>query len=134
MPLPAQPSAHAAPDPPTRWMAGLQAAIVCGIPTQLMLAAVLTPDQSPILPLEISMVLAALAGWVAWRRSRIAFGALGGFAILLVALTLHILVGDIDASTGARELVPDVLILGAGIALVANAVRALRRTPVAAIA
>jgi membrane protease YdiL (CAAX protease family) len=43
LPLPAQPSADAAPDPPTRWMAGLQAAIVCGIPTQLVLAAVLAP-------------------------------------------------------------------------------------------
>ncbi|HWB29005.1 MAG TPA: CPBP family intramembrane glutamic endopeptidase, partial [Vicinamibacterales bacterium] len=41
LPMPAQPPADAAPGLPTRWMAGLQAAIVCGIPTQLAISAVL---------------------------------------------------------------------------------------------
>ncbi len=41
LPLPAQPPADAAPGPPPRWIAGLQAAMVCGIPTQLTIATVL---------------------------------------------------------------------------------------------
>jgi hypothetical protein len=77
----------------------------------LALAAGLTPDQSPILPIEISIVLALLAGWVGLRSSRAAFAAVAVFTLLLTVLSIHILVGDLDASTGARELVPDVIVL-----------------------
>jgi hypothetical protein len=89
----------------------------------LVVAAALTPDQSPILPIEISVVLLALGGWVALRRSRPAYVVLGGFAVLLTALTVHIVLGDLG-DKGPRELVPDFLILGACLALDATALRA----------
>ena len=88
----------------------------------LVLAAALTPDQSPILPIEISVVLLALTGWVALRRSRPAYVVLGGFAVLLTALTVHILVGDLG-DKGAREVVPDVLVLASALATAVTTLR-----------
>ena len=76
----------------------------------LITAAVLTPGQSPILPIEISVVLIGLTAWFALRGSRLSLGAVTVFAALLVLLSLHILTGD-AGSSGAREIVPDVLIL-----------------------
>ena len=76
----------------------------------LVAAALITPEQSPILPIEISVVLAALGTWFALRGSRISLGALTVFAALLILLTVHIITGDVGSS-GAREVVPDFLIL-----------------------
>ncbi len=76
----------------------------------LVTAAMLTPQQSPILPIEISVVFGALGVWFAVRGSRIALGVLTAFATLLVLLAVHILTGDLGSS-GAREVVPDFLIL-----------------------
>jgi hypothetical protein len=88
----------------------------------LLLAAALAPDQSPILPIEISVVLLVLAGWVALRRSRPAAVVLGCFAVLLTALAVHIVAGDLG-DKGARELVPDFLVLGAALSTVVSAGR-----------
>lgn len=76
----------------------------------LLTAAALTPEQSPILPIEISVVLAVLGIWMAVRRSRVAAGVCAVASLGLVALTVHILLGDLGSS-GPRELVPDVLLL-----------------------
>jgi hypothetical protein len=88
----------------------------------LMLAAALTPEQSPILPIEISVVLAALTAWAVLRGSRLSHVVLAVFGLLLTALTVHILAGDLGEK-GARELVPDVLILGASVAVAFSSVR-----------
>lgn len=93
----------------------------------LVLAAALTPDQSPILPIELCVVLCGIAAWVAWRPRRPALATAAVFAALLAALSVHILVGDLDAGTGARELVPDVLVLGSAVAVVVTAGRRVLR-------
>lgn len=89
----------------------------------LALAAALTPSQSPILPIEICVVLLALGGWVALRRSRPSYAVLGCFSVLLVALTVHITAGDLG-DKGPRELVPDFLILATSVAMVVSTARA----------
>lgn len=76
----------------------------------LLLAAALTPEQSPILPLELSVVLVGLVAWVLARRSRAAAVTAAVLTGLFVLLTVHILVGDLGEK-GPRELVPDVLLL-----------------------
>jgi hypothetical protein len=88
----------------------------------LALAAALTPDQSPILPIEISVVLGALTAWAVLRGSRLSRVVLAAFALLLTALSIHIFAGDVGEK-GARELVPDVLVLTASVAVVLSSVR-----------
>ncbi|MGZ4627121.1 MAG: hypothetical protein ACXV3S_12675, partial [Kineosporiaceae bacterium] len=61
-----------------------------------------------MLPIEISVVLAVLGAWLLIRRSRAAAGTCA-VANLALALTVHILLGDLGSS-GPRELVPDVLL------------------------
>ncbi len=107
----------------TRPVLAAVAACVAG----LVLAAALTPEQSPILPIEVCVVLAALGTWVWFRGSRPSYAAVAAAGVLLTALTVHILTGDVAGSTGARELVPDVVVLAATLALVATAGRALLR-------
>lgn len=91
----------------------------------LVLAALLTPEQSPILPIELSVVLAAIGAWCGLRGSRAAFTTAAVFTLLLALLSAHILLGDLGEK-GARELVPDVLILAASIATCAVAGVAVR--------
>lgn len=76
----------------------------------LMLAAALTPDQNPALPIELSVLLAGLGAWVLVRRSRASSITCTIFTALMLLLTVHILVGDMG-DKGPRELVPDVLLL-----------------------
>jgi hypothetical protein len=95
----------------------------------LVLAAALTPDQSPILPIELIVVLVALGTWAALRPHRPAMVTLSVFGALLTVLTIHILTGDLSASKGARELVPDVVVLASALAVTGTAGRAaFRRT------
>ncbi len=94
--------------------------------TFLATAALLTPEQSPILPIEISVVLAALGAWFALRGSRISLGVLTAFAALLVLLTVHIITGDVGSS-GAREVVPDFLILFSSVFVAGRGARGLAR-------
>lgn len=95
----------------------------------LVLAAALTPEQSPILPIELIIVLAALGTWAALRPHRPAMITLSVFGGLLTVLCIHILAGDISASKSAQELVPDVVVLVSALAITATAGRAgLRRT------
>ncbi|HEX6514497.1 MAG TPA: hypothetical protein VF049_02915 [Nocardioidaceae bacterium] len=93
-------------------------------------AALLTPDQNPILPIELSAVLVLLAGWFGLRKSRAALVAITVFCTLLVLLSAHIITGDLGSS-GANELVPDFLILGSGLFVVVSGVAALRRLTLA---
>ena len=86
----------------------------------LMSAAALTPDQNPALPIELSVLLAGLAGWVLARRSRAAAITCTIFTALMLLLTVHILVGDVG-DKGPREIVPDVLLLISFAASVATA-------------
>lgn len=76
----------------------------------LMTAAALTPEQNPALPIELSVLLAALGAWVLVRRSRAAAVTCTVFTTLMLLLTVHILIGDVGEK-GARELVPDTLLL-----------------------
>jgi hypothetical protein len=94
----------------------------------LAAAALLTPEQSPILPIEISVVLAALGAWFGLRGSRTSLAVLTVFATLLVLLTVHI-TGDVGSS-GARELVPDFLILISSGFVAGRGVLGLVRKPV----
>ncbi len=102
-------------------LAGAAATVVL-----LVTAALLTPDQSPILPIEISLVLLALTAWFAVRGSRLSLGAVTVFAALLVLLSLHILTGDVGSS-GVREIVPDVLILASTVFVAARGALGLAR-------
>lgn len=98
----------------------------------LILAAALTPEQNPALPIELSVLLAGLAIWVLTRRSRAAAVTCTVFTALVLLLTVHILIGDIG-NKGARELVPDTLLLISFAASVGAAVvtaRARRRLAV----
>lgn len=95
----------------------------------LAAAALLTPEQSPILPIEISVVLAALGAWFGLRGSRTSLAVLTVFAILLVLLTVHIITGDVGSS-GPRELVPDFLILCSSLFIAGRGVLGLARKPV----
>jgi hypothetical protein len=76
----------------------------------LLLAAALTPEQNPALPIELSVLLAGLTAWVLVRRSRAAALGCTVFTTLMLLLTVHILIGDIGEK-GPRELVPDILLL-----------------------
>lgn len=100
----------------------------------LVLAAALTPDQSPILPIELIVVLTALGTWVALRPQRPATITLSVFGALLTALCVHILAGDLSASKGPQELVPDVVVLAGSIAVTVTAGRAGLRRPTRAAA
>jgi hypothetical protein len=111
--------------PTHRRAAGPVVASIAATIAGLALAAGLTPDQSPVLPIEIGVVLLAIGGWVWLRGSRPALGTALVFGGLLTALTLHILVGDLQAATGPRELVPDVLVLASTLAVVAGSAREL---------
>lgn len=96
----------------------------------LLTAAALTPEQNPAMPLELSVLLAALIAWVLIRRSRAAAVTTTVFTALLLLLTVHILLGDIGEK-GPRELVPDTLILlctGASLVTAALATRRPDRT------
>ncbi len=92
-------------------------------------AAALTPEQSPILPIEISVVLAVFGAWLLIRRSRAAAATCAVVNLALVALTVHILLGDLGSS-GPRELVPDwLLLVSFAASAVAGATVALRGRP-----
>lgn len=91
----------------------------------LALAALLTPEQSPALVIELCAVLVAIGAWCAVRRSRAALVVAAVFTLLLVLLSAHILAGDLGEK-GARELVPDVLMLLASLGTCAAAVLATR--------
>lgn len=99
----------------------------------LLTAAALTPDQSPILPFELSALLAVLTVWVAVRRSRTAAAVCAVASLGLVALTVHIVLGDLGSS-GPHEIVPDFLLLASFAASTVAAVRAAfpRRQPAVA--
>ena len=94
----------------------------------LATAAALTPEQSPILPIEISVVLAVLGAWLLIRRSRAAAAVCAAVNLALVALTVHILMGDLGSS-GPRELVPDWLLLAGFATSTVVGVLALRARP-----
>jgi hypothetical protein len=77
----------------------------------LMLTVTVVPGQSPILPLEIGVLMFALLAWVLVRRSRAAFVTMTVFAGLLLALAVKVLLGDALGDAGARQLVTDIPVL-----------------------
>lgn len=93
----------------------------------LMLTVTVVPNQSPILPLEIGVLMFALMGWVLARRSRAAFVAMSIFAGLLFALTLKVLLGDLIDAEGARQLATDIPLVPAVGTLFALAFTGARR-------
>jgi hypothetical protein len=60
----------------------------------LMLTVTVVPGQSPILPLEIGVLMFALLAWVLVHRSRAAFVTMTVFAGLLLAIAIKVLLGD----------------------------------------
>jgi hypothetical protein len=76
-----------------------------------MLTVTVVPGQSPILPLEIGVLMFALLAWVLVRRSRAAFVTMTVFAGLLLALAVKVLLGDALGDAGARQLVTDIPVL-----------------------
>ena len=103
--------------------------IVIGIAATIVLllvgAALVYPEQSPIMPIQVSVVLALLAGWLAWRRSRAALRVVAWFCGLLAVFGLHPFVGDLG-TMALDEVVPDVLIVLVTAATAVTAVRVLR--------
>jgi hypothetical protein len=93
----------------------------------LMLTVTVVPGQSPILPLEIGVLMFALLAWVLVRRSRASFVTMTVFAGLLLALAVKVLLGDAFGDAGARQLVTDVPVLFAVAALFRFAVLGARR-------
>jgi len=93
----------------------------------LMLTVTVVPGQSPILPLEIGVLMFALLAWVLVRRSRAAFVTMSAFAGLLLVLAVEVLLGDAFGDAGARQLVTDVPVLFAVAALFRFALLGARR-------
>lgn len=87
----------------------------------LLIVAALTPEgQTPIMPLQLTAVFAALGVWVAWRGSRASVRTIGVLGGLLALFALHPLTGDVTG--GAFELVGDVVALLGALLLFATVV------------
>jgi hypothetical protein len=74
----------------------------------LTLTVTVVADQSPILPLELGVVMFGLLSWVVGRRSRAAFVTITVFAGLLFALAVKVLVGDIVEGEATLQLFTDI--------------------------